>query len=69
MMCVPNPRVHRSSGRHSKAAFPTGAVEPRVEIFLSPQNTNDGFSFEDMVDLSCYVGKPTLWIRTKSDTN
>ena len=51
----PNPRVHRSSGKASfptgtvdgkldKASFPTGTVGPRVEISLSPLNTNDGFS-------------------------
>ena len=32
----PNPRVH-------KALFPTWMVVPRVRIFLSPLNTNDGF--------------------------
>ena len=26
-----------------QASFPTGTVGPRVEIFLSPLNTNDGF--------------------------
>ena len=50
----PNPRVHHSSGKLSKAlfptgmvdkaSFPTGMVDPRVEISLSPLNTNDGFS-------------------------
>ena len=40
----PNPRVHRSSGKLGKASFPTGTVDPRVGIFLSPLNTNDGFS-------------------------
>ena len=26
-----------------QASFPTGTVDPRVGIFLSPLNTNDGF--------------------------
>ena len=39
----PNPRVHRSSGKLS-ALFPTGTVDPRVGISLSPLNTNDRFS-------------------------
>ena len=41
----PNPRVHRSSGKFGEASFPTGTVDPRVGISLSPLNTNDGFSF------------------------
>ena len=40
----PNPRVHRSSGKLGEASFPTGTVDPRVGISLSPLNTNDGFS-------------------------
>ena len=40
----PNPRVHCSSGKLGKASFPTGTVDPRVGISLSPLNTNDGFS-------------------------
>ena len=40
-----NPRVHRSSGKLGEASFPTGTVDPRVGISLSPLNTNDGFSF------------------------
>ena len=40
----PNPRVHRSSGKLGEALFPTGSVDPRVGISLSPLNTNDGFS-------------------------
>ena len=27
------------------AEFPTGTMNPRVEIFLSPLNTTDGFFF------------------------
>ena len=40
----PNLRVHRSSGKLGEASFPTGTVDPRVGISLSPLNTNDGFS-------------------------
>ena len=40
----PNPPVHRSSGKLGEALFPTGTVDPRVGISLSPLNTNDGFS-------------------------
>ena len=40
----PNPRVHRSSGKLGEASFPTGTVDSRVGISLSPLNTNDGFS-------------------------
>ena len=40
----PNPRVHGSSGKLGEASFPTGTVDPRVGISLSPLNTNDGFS-------------------------
>ena len=40
---IPNPLVHRSSGKLGKPRFPTGTVDHRVGIFLSPQNTNDGF--------------------------
>ena len=39
-----NPRVHHSSGKLGEASFPTGTVDPRVGISLSPLNTNDGFS-------------------------
>ena len=31
------------------ASFPTGTVGPQVGIFLSPLNTNDGFSLFHMV--------------------
>ena len=31
------------SGKTRQASFPTGRVGPRVWIFLSPLNTNDGF--------------------------
>ena len=44
----PNPRVHRSSGKLGEASFPTGTVDPRVGISLSPLNTNDGFSLSFM---------------------
>ena len=47
----PNPRVHRSSGKLGEASFPTGTVDPRVGISLSPLNTNDGFSLT-LTDLS-----------------
>ena len=30
-----------------QASFPTGTVGPRVGIFLSPLNTNDGFYLSD----------------------
>ena len=30
------------------ASFPTGTVDPRVGIFLSPLNTNDGFYLSGM---------------------
>ena len=45
----PNPRVHRSSGKLGEASFPTGTVDPRVGISLSPLNTNDGFSLSQEV--------------------
>ena len=45
----PNPRVHRSSGKLGEASFPTGTVDPRVGISLSPLNTNDGFSLSTSV--------------------
>ena len=44
-----NPRVHRSSGELGEASFPTGTVDPRVGISLSPLNTNDGFSLSTIV--------------------
>ena len=52
-----NPRVHRSSGELGErwtlglgeASFPTGTVDPRVGISLSPLNTNDGFSFYSII--------------------
>ena len=44
----PNPRVNRSSGKLGEASFPTGTVDPRVGISLSPLNTNDGFSLSVM---------------------
>ena len=31
-----------------QASFPTGTVGPRVGIFLSPLNTNDGFNLSHM---------------------
>ena len=31
-----------------QASFPTGTVGPRVRIFLSPLNTNDGFYLSHM---------------------
>ena len=50
----PIPRVHRSSGKLGKASFPTGTVDPRVGISLSPLNTNDGFSLSTMSTGSFY---------------
>ena len=38
-----NPRVHRSSGKLGEPRFPLERMDPRVEIFLSPQTTHDGF--------------------------
>ena len=36
----------RGSIRSTRLAeFPTGTMDPRVEIFRSPQNTTDGFFF------------------------
>ena len=32
---------HRCNGKTRQASFPTGIVDPRVEIFLSSLNTND----------------------------
>ena len=62
----PNPRVHRSSGKLDEASFPTGTVDPRVGISLSPLNTNDGFSlstpFFSLVvffSLSMFLGNAT----------
>ena len=52
----PNPRVHRSSGKLGKASFPTGTVDPRVWISLSPLNTNDGFSLSHFI----FISSPTL---------
>ena len=47
----PNPRVHCSSGKLGEASFPTGTVDPRVGISLSPLNTNDGFSLSAILKL------------------
>ena len=38
-----NPRVHRSSGKLGEPRFPLERMDPRVEIFLSPLTTHDGF--------------------------
>ena len=54
----PNPRVHRSSGKLGEALFPTGTVDPRVGISLSPLNTNDGFSLY-LPSISATVCVPT----------
>ena len=48
----PNPRVYRSNGKLCEASFPTGTVDPRVGISLSPLNTNDGFSLSITVYFS-----------------
>ena len=37
------PHGHRLVGNLNQASFPTGKVSPRVGIFLSLLNTNDGF--------------------------
>ena len=52
----PNRRVHRSSGKLREASFPTGTVDPRVGISLSPLNTNDGFFLS-------HIGVPVPYIR------
>ena len=52
----PNPRVHRSSGKLGEASFPTGTVDPRVGIFLSPLNTNDGFSLSEQTEQDPQAG-------------
>ena len=54
----PNPQVHHSSGKLSEASFPTGTVDSRVRISLSPLNTNDGFCIyvvKKKVLISCAV--------------
>ena len=38
-----NPRVHRSRGKLGEPRFPLERMDPRVEIFLSPLTTHDGF--------------------------
>ena len=38
-----NPRVLRSSGKLGEPRFPLERMDPRVEIFLSPLTTHDGF--------------------------
>ena len=43
----PNPGVHHSSEKLGKASFPTGTVNPRVGILLSPLDTNAGFSLSE----------------------
>ena len=55
------PRVHRSSGKLGEALFPTGTVDPRVGISLSPLNTNDGFSLSSVIaSLSTLVFSQSL---------
>ena len=44
-----NPRVHRSSGKLGEPRFPLERVDPRVEIFLSPLTTHDGFNLSILV--------------------
>ena len=44
-------RVIDCKHRSRQASFPTGTVGPRVGIFLSPLNTNDGFYFS----YPCYL--------------
>ena len=41
----PNPRAHRSSGKLGEASFPTGTVDPRVGISLSPLDTNETWRY------------------------
>ena len=63
----PNPRVHRSSGKLGEASFPTGTVDPRVGISLSPLNTNDGFSLSTKVlDQLGRTGAYDHYIRRKA---
>ena len=40
-----------------QASFPTGMVDPRVGIFLSPLNTNDGFYLSH----PCYLTQAVTW--------
>ena len=58
----PNPRVHRSSGKLGEASFPTGKVDPRVGISLSPMNTNDGFSLSPSTTLLIRVSARELLV-------
>ena len=60
----PNPRVHRSSGKLGEASFPTGTVDPRVGISLSPLNTNDGFSLSQIWNWlkTCSVSGPMVTV-------
>ena len=61
----PNPRVHRTR----QASFPTGTVGPRVGIFLSPLNTNDGFYLSYMTAwLLSYMGRVKYSFIPKNDT-
>ena len=57
----PNPRVHRSSGKLGEASFPTGTVDPRVGISLSPLNTNDGFSLSFVTESIIFGSSPQVW--------
>ena len=64
-----NPRVHPFSGKLGKASFPTGTVEPRVGISLSPLDTNAGFFLSCIVrllpvlaDFSC-IGRRTCPVK------
>ena len=63
----PNPH-HPSSGKLDKASFPTGTVNPRVGISLSPLNTNDGFSLYDRLsDLTVRDKEKVLLDKAKNE--
>ena len=59
----PNPRVHRSSGKLGEASFPTGTVDPRVGISLSPLNTNDGFTLSPYMNVQYQYNAEKNWCR------
>ena len=52
-----------------QASFPTGMVGPRVGIFLSPLNTNDGFYLSYMTTwLLSYMGSVKYSFIPKKDS-
>ena len=52
-----------------QASFPTGTVGPRVGIFLSPLNTNDGFYLSHPRDLLILSTLPAYPIHVTSNYN